>query len=297
MEIEELFSRLEEHQGSFPKDLVAEVVERREEATPRFLSMLEDIDRDPEPWLEEDQMIHIYALYLLALFRETRAYPLLVRIFSRPGEFSFELVGDVVTQDLSRMLASVSGGDVSGMITLIENEQANEYVRSAGMDGMVRLVDSGQGARDEVMNYFVQLFGKLERRPGAHWDELANVCADLWPQEAMEELHRAYEDGLVDPSNIAWEDVERALALGEDDAMHERHRNPLITDLARDMSWMQCFAKQKRYYGEDSYEEVGAMVDGDSVMTLRRTAPKISRNEPCPCGSGRKYKKCCGAPS
>ncbi|HEY4940514.1 MAG TPA: UPF0149 family protein [Rhizomicrobium sp.] len=26
-----------------------------------------------------------------------------------------------------------------------------------------------------------------------------------------------------------------------------------------------------------------------------RTAPKIGRNDPCPCGSGRKYKKCCGA--
>ncbi len=25
-----------------------------------------------------------------------------------------------------------------------------------------------------------------------------------------------------------------------------------------------------------------------------RTEPKIQRNEPCPCGSGKKYKKCCG---
>lgn len=24
-----------------------------------------------------------------------------------------------------------------------------------------------------------------------------------------------------------------------------------------------------------------------------RTEPKIGRNEPCPCGSGKKYKKCC----
>jgi hypothetical protein len=57
--------------------------------------MLEDIDRDPEPWLaDQERMIHIYALYLLALFRETRAYWLLVRIFSRPGEFPFELVGE-----------------------------------------------------------------------------------------------------------------------------------------------------------------------------------------------------------
>lgn len=26
-----------------------------------------------------------------------------------------------------------------------------------------------------------------------------------------------------------------------------------------------------------------------------RLTPKIGRNEPCPCGSGKKYKKCCGA--
>ena len=28
-------------------------------------------------------------------------------------------------------------------------------------------------------------------------------------------------------------------------------------------------------------------------LTIRRTERKIGRNEPCPCGSGRKYKKCC----
>ena len=29
--------------------------------------------------------------------------------------------------------------------------------------------------------------------------------------------------------------------------------------------------------------------------TYRRETPKIGRNDPCPCGSGKKYKKCCGA--
>jgi SEC-C motif-containing protein len=27
--------------------------------------------------------------------------------------------------------------------------------------------------------------------------------------------------------------------------------------------------------------------------TVRREAPKVGRNDPCPCGSGKKYKKCC----
>src|SRR5260370_11115937 len=26
----------------------------------------------------------------------------------------------------------------------------------------------------------------------------------------------------------------------------------------------------------------------------RRNAPKVGRNDPCPCGSGKKYKRCCG---
>jgi len=30
------------------------------------------------------------------------------------------------------------------------------------------------------------------------------------------------------------------------------------------------------------------------VATFRREAPKVGRNDPCPCGSSRKYKKCCG---
>ncbi|MFN8369511.1 MAG: YchJ family protein [Bacteriovoracaceae bacterium] len=31
------------------------------------------------------------------------------------------------------------------------------------------------------------------------------------------------------------------------------------------------------------------------VETITRSAPKVGRNDPCTCGSGKKYKKCCGA--
>ncbi|WP_197030781.1 SEC-C metal-binding domain-containing protein, partial [Halomonas sp. BC04] len=27
---------------------------------------------------------------------------------------------------------------------------------------------------------------------------------------------------------------------------------------------------------------------------VRREGPKVGRNDPCPCGSGKKYKQCCG---
>ena len=34
--------------------------------------------------------------------------------------------------------------------------------------------------------------------------------------------------------------------------------------------------------------------ESGAVTTIRRAAPKVRRNDPCPCGSGKKYKKCCG---
>jgi preprotein translocase subunit SecA len=35
--------------------------------------------------------------------------------------------------------------------------------------------------------------------------------------------------------------------------------------------------------------------DGGKAAPVKREGKKIGRNDPCPCGSGKKYKKCCGA--
>jgi preprotein translocase subunit SecA len=34
--------------------------------------------------------------------------------------------------------------------------------------------------------------------------------------------------------------------------------------------------------------------DGGGSSQVKRKTPKVGRNDPCPCGSGKKYKRCCG---
>ena len=46
-----------------------------------------------------------------------------------------------------------------------------------------------------------------------------------------------------------------------------------------------------RRSGDRWYFYDGRMV---GIGQVRRDTPKVGRNDPCPCGSGRKYKKCCG---
>ena len=46
--------------------------------------------------------------------------------------------------------------------------------------------------------------------------------------------------------------------------------------------------------GDDLVSEVNAEVSQEEKSRPVRTGPKVGRNDPCPCGSGKKYKKCCG---
>ncbi len=48
--------------------------------------------------------------------------------------------------------------------------------------------------------------------------------------------------------------------------------------------WDSVLTDEKREEIEKEYRKSGTIVKG----------PKIGRNDPCPCGSGKKYKKCCG---
>jgi hypothetical protein len=98
MDLKEILSHLERNEGYFPRAAVQEAIDHRDEIVPVLLGILEDVARDPERFaFDRDRFIHIYAMYLLAQFRETRAYPLLVQIFSAPGEIPFYLAGDLVT--------------------------------------------------------------------------------------------------------------------------------------------------------------------------------------------------------
>ena len=103
--------------------------------------------------------------------------------------------------------------------------------------------------------------------------------------------------GLLDTGSIDWQDIEQALALGQQGAMQRaRYRDPLIIDLAKNMGWMQCFHDEAQQYEwkRDSEENLVESLSSEyTTAPVRRTSPKVGRNEPCPCGSGQKFKKCC----
>jgi len=95
------------------------------------------------------------------------------------------------------------------------------------------------------------------------------------------------------------------LVAGEVDP--EWPKEPLTKELQDDvlMSLAVGFARSHRHFA-DARRETAEAVSEDALAgehldeddyypeTFVRPEPKVGRNEPCPCGSGKKYKRCCG---
>ena len=56
----------------------------------------------------------------------------------------------------------------------------------------------------------------------------------------------------------------------------------------------QIHYEKAEFVREDGAWRYSGMREEEGGSTFRRAEPKIGRNEPCPCGSGKKYKRCCG---
>ncbi len=288
MDIEAIRRELELYTGRFPTNAVRAAIEQRDDMIPVLLDALQEaanapaeLDREPGP------MLHMFAMYLMAQFREQAAYPLLVKFFSTPGEISLETTGDLVTEDLDRILASVCHNDLQPIKRMIEDSAMNEYVRSACLRTLVVLVAAEKLPRENVVDYFRSLFqSKLERKPEFVWSALVSASCDLYPEELLHDIEQAYDDGLVDLWDIRIEDVQRALAEGKEAVLDKfrQHRGNLIEDTVAEMHWWACFTEDTN----TSATEYSTATDQSHVKRK-----KTGRNDSCPCGSGKKYKKCC----
>jgi hypothetical protein len=239
-------------------------------------------------------------MFLLAQFRETRAHPLMVKIAELPGDLLDSLFGDFVTEGYGKALASTCGGNLAGIESIVENANADEWVRGAALSALVTLVASGIKTREEILAYFTRLFrGGLTDTNRIVWSDLVCFSTDLYATELLADIEKTYERDLVDRGIIRLEDVERDFARGEDWALNRLTNDPhrkLIQDTVKEYGSWSCFHRDEGDRADKTTEvfEPPEETWSGSIAPYRRDSPKIGRNEPCPCGSGKKYKRCCG---
>ena len=292
----------------------------REALTPELIAAIDRVSANPAHYLEhEEKCLHVFALYLLAQFCETRALDSFLRFFSLPGSQALDLTGDLVTEDGAAVIASVCGGDPAPLLRLIHDETVNEFVRGQAIGGLLVQSIWGERPRAAVIADLRSLFSTLPK-PGNGWvwGELAIATGDFNAAELLPEVRQAFADDLVDECCVSLDEIDPAaesvfgvIAPVNPSELYDRFcaRNAPI-DAAKACSIWQCFrAEADEMEDWDDWDDrLDAAEDtlihfGSTPLDLPSweppaipyiAPPKVGRNDPCPCGSGQKYKKCCG---
>jgi hypothetical protein len=219
---------------------------------------------------------------------------LVLRWLSLPGEGAFDIAGDIVTQDGARILAAVCDGDLEPIKQLVLNRDASESGRGIAVDALGLLGVWAEVPKRSVDEYLLWLAKEgLERTGGYLWGALASACVDTEVIEAIPHLRRAYEERLIDPDFISIEELDE-VERGPRGKWIEREQDlrPPITDIAEATRWWGNFGKSE--IERDAKDSLFEKMESESVTLPPAVSPKVGRNSPCPCGSGKKFKQCCG---
>jgi hypothetical protein len=244
----ELLKEIEYNNGIFPKEQLKEIIHRKEEFIPELLEILKNAKENYAEILEKPEYFaHIYASFLLAQFKEKQSLKLIVDLISLPDEIPDDMFGDLITEELHKILASVCGGDTELIKRLVEDSSINEYVRCAAIKSFIVLLGEGEISQSEVIEYYKSLFeGKLEREFSQVWNELICSSCEAGPSELYAYIKRAYVDGLVEDEIITLEDVDGAIKI------HDKEKFPnlinegygFIKDTIAELSCWVCFKKE-----------------------------------------------------
>ena len=132
----------------------------------------------------------------------------------------------------------------------------------------------------------------------AHRDELGEdgVPGRAWARGYMHGIRLARE-GWSRILHDEREELVRYIPIVAGEVDPAWPKEPLTEEQSSAM-WTDMLAgaaRAYRYFKEDRLAYAQAAARRAPPEPYERAAPKVGRNDPCPCGSGKKYKRCCGA--
>ncbi len=280
----------------------------RDALTPRFLAELEQcIEGGDDYFKQEEETLVSHALYLMAKWRERAVLPVFRRFLSMLAEQDFGIVENLsfgVTEGGGVLLASFSGGRIEEIQSLFEDEALDDSHRDAVLDAMATLVSWGALPRATLVDYLRTLMSGRLKSPASSfvWSSVANMVCTLEAWELLPDAEALFERGLIEEADMDRTSLADARAgkfgsLWE--AFVETHKP--IADIEAATEWLDepvVFAAES----DDVFSRSLAL--GGSTDSIEPPSPylaaqpyvapaKVGRNDPCPCGSGKKFKRCC----
>jgi len=274
-----------------PKRAIRDCLENPDRSVPSLLALLRQYGDDPHLYDERADAL-FFAIHILAELHEKRAFDPLMKFLRGDQQRVEDIVGDAVTENLAQILIAVFDGQIDKLYQVMKDQSVDEFVRYAAFDAWVHAVSSGEVGRDEAERFLSDCFETLQPRQASHvWVAWLDCISNLGFENLKPLVRQAFDTGLVPDYAIAWQDFENELAArleaSDEMAFLERDRIHPFRDTVGTL--------EKWYAFSPEYLRSKRQAQHATRMSLNADNPyrNVGRNDPCPCGSGKKFKKCC----
>ena len=296
----ELLNALEQAGRTPDLELIRACLERREELMPGLLEML--AQEEDEDWEDGDPRWYrsIHAALLLCAFREPAALPIFGQVFrdeTRDNMLEWLDIG---------LPAAYGPAAIPMLLDLMNDKDAYEYPRTSVVGMLALIAQNHPQERERIVDAIRAILPPLMENgalsPDAEYSELwtwaVNGLMDLEDTGSQSHVLTLYRAGMIDELIIGDEHAYLA-------SFQKKFKRPPasfdILDTYKSLHRQAAQeAKRKARAARRAAEEKKSsrrqakQTGRQTGQTVTRQKPQVGRNDPCPCGSGRKYKHCCG---
>lgn len=177
----------------------------------------------------------------------------------------------------------------------VDDSKADEFARSACMQGLVLIAQTRPEHRDVIVGFFRSFLTLCPTSPEIVLTGWMDAISGPGLEDMNGQVKALFQDGPIPPAYGNFEHVLEDLRATSDPSsavIRRRYEKGLITDAIDELSKWHCYTDA--FFSEQRRQKVSNPFRvAPRTQSLMPPKPKIGRNEPCPRGSGKKHRKCC----
>jgi hypothetical protein len=294
MDVAEILDQLTHAEG-LPKAALQAASAQRIEMVPVFVREIDSyLALDSADRAKPTPLFFIF--HLLGEWRERTAYRPLAHLLRCPGHEVDVILGDAIASTTHRVMAAVFDGDPQPLYEIILDPNAEQFVRSRMCEALAMLVLKGEFDRALAGRFLRDAFTEL--RPQAEcyvWHGWQSAIAMLGLSELEILVKRAFDRGFIDQQWLGFEHFQQDLQWAIKRPGEPRHPQDdqftLFGDTVEELSHWYGFSDD--YLADRERRLKQAEAEPAESQPYRNPLRGVGRNDPCPCGSGKKFKNCC----
>jgi uncharacterized protein DUF1186/SEC-C motif-containing protein len=266
---------------------------RIEEAAPKLRAVLLRA-ADGKELSDDESLLLFRGLHILGGARDREACQPLLRLLRRPFDEVDALLGDAVTESLAKIVTGVFDDDIDALFALMIDSSIDGYIREALFGAATFLAWEGRIQRDRYREFLVRFYEERLAEDGDQaWAGWLQAITLLGLRDLAPLAERAFREDRITEEWIDRPQFEEDLAVAEYapddiDRFTQSHLG-YIEDVLVSLDWTRGT--------EDVFDEDGEEAPWTDYAypnePVRNPWRHVGRNDPCPCGSGKKAKKCC----